>query len=225
MYAPWRLSGESVVGLAWCRKSLGPMASGLSSMRGPVLIVGVRYNGSPVGPYTELAIGEPARLGARIGWCFTTMVVDSPSARSHGLSNWGFPKELGSLTWERDGDDRSLHWAERQLVVHGVPSRLRLPMLVPVRALQRRSDGPVVVPGRLRGVARTARVTVEVEADDPLAPIAGRHWGLTVDSLRFVVRPARQPFGFTSSLRAPLDAPEPALSSSIPNTGAYSSVG
>ena len=225
MAEPWVLSGESVIGLARCRARLGAMPSGIRRVPGPVLVAAVRYAGSPVGPYHELAIGEPARLGIRLGWCITTMVVDSAESRVEGRTGWGFPKELGALTWDRDGDERELHWSERGIVVRGVPTRWRLPALVPVRALQHRDDGPVVVPGRLRGVARLARVTVAVGADDdPLAPLAGPHRGCTVDGMRFVVRLARHPFGITSSLPAPLHPPEPALSSTFPKR-AYSSVG
>lgn len=223
-YAPWVLSGESIVGLARGALPSGPLPDGLRRMPGPFLVSAVRYTASPVGPYLELAIGEPARLGVRLGWCLTTMVVDSADSRIAGRANWGFPKELGSLEWENDGRSRALHWVERDVVVSGEPSRFRLPMLVPVRALQHRGDGPVLVPGRLRGLARLARVTVEAPAEDPWASLAGRHRGCTVDSMRFIVRPARQPFGLTSSLRAPLRAPEPALSSPVP-PGAYSSAG
>lgn len=203
------LTGESVVTLARGGRATGPMPHGLRRVPGPTLIAAVRYTGSPVGPYLALAIGEPARLGPRVGWCITTMVVDSAASRLGGRASWGFPKELGTLSWDRDGDERVLRWAERQVAVRGVPGRLRLPALVPVRALQRRGDGPVVVPGRLRGVARLARVTVEAPTDDPLAPLAGHHRGVTVDGLCFVVRPARHPFGLTSSLRAPLSSTLP----------------
>lgn len=223
-YAPWTLAGESMIGLARCPRSLGPMPAGLARMPGPALLLGVRYTGSPVGPYLELAIGEPARLGARLGWCFSTIVTDSSASRTAGCTNWGFPKEIGTLAWDGDGGERELRWAERDVVLRGEPTRFRIPALVPIRALQRRADGPVVVPGRLRGIARLARVTVEAPPDDPLVPLIGRHPGCTVDSMRFIVRPARRPFGLTSSLRAPLHAPEPALSSPVP-TGAYSSVG
>jgi hypothetical protein len=222
MTAPWVLAGESIVGLARVGGArLGPMPPGVRRVPGPVLVAAVRYGGSPVGPYLELAIGEPARLGVRLGWCITTMVVDSSESRVAGRTAWGFPKELGTLTWDRDGDERQLRWSERGVVVTGVPSALRLPVLVPVRALQRRDDGPVVVPGRLRGVARIARVSVEVGADDDvLAPLAGRHRGVTVDGMRFVVHHARQPFGLGSTLRAaPLHPPEPALSSTFPSRG------
>lgn len=216
------------MGLAWPHRALGSLPPGVHRVPGPVLVVAVRYTGSPVGPYLELAVGEPARLGVRLGWCMTTMVVDSAPSRVGGRAAWGFPKELGTLVWDRDGDERSLRWVERGIAVRGVPARWRLPALVPVRALQRRTDGPVIVPGRLRGIARPARVEVDVSDDgDPLAAIAGAHRGCTVDSMRFVVRPARHPFGLASSLRAPLAAPEPALSSSVPpgRPGAYSSVG
>jgi hypothetical protein len=210
--APWTLTGESLVAVARCPVGLGTTPPGVHRLPfGPTLIVAVRYSGSPVGPYLELAIGEPARLGARPGWCFTTMVVDSPASRLGGRANWGFPKEVGSLVWSEDGDERSLRWVERGVTVRGVPGRFALPALVPVRALQRRADGPVVVPGRLRGRAHLARVSVEVgAADDPLAPLVGEHRGVHVTSMRFVVRPARSPVGFTSSLRAPLRAPLPA---------------
>jgi len=218
--APWVLTGSSIVGLARCPAVLGAVPPGVQRVPGPALVVAVRYDGSPVGPYLELAVGEPARLGLRVGWCMTTMVVDSADSRVDGRANWGFPKEVGTLVWDDAGDGaRSLRWVERSITVTGTPARVRLPVLVPVRALQRRSDGPVVVPGRLRGLARLASVTVDAPADDALAPLTGRHRGMVVDSTRFVVRPARQPVGLTSSLRAPLTAPEPALSSSFTRRG------
>lgn len=208
--APWALTGESLVALARSARPLGPMPVGVHRLPGPCLVVAVRYDGSPVGPYLELAVGEPARLGMRPGWCFTTMVVDSSESRLGGRANWGFPKDLGSLVWETDGHQRSLRWVERGVTVRGTPGRLALPALVPVRALQRRADGPVVVPGRLRGRAHLAPVEVEAPDDDPLAPLTGSHRGVHVASMRFTVRPARAPVGFYSSLRAPLRAPMPA---------------
>jgi hypothetical protein len=224
-FAPWALTGESVVGLARRRGvRLGPLPPGVTAVPGPALIVAARYDGSPVGPYLELSVGVPARLGVRLGWCMTTTVVDAADARSGGRANWGFPTELGTLVWERDGGERSLRWVEREIEVRGVPGRTRLPLLVPVRALQRRRDGPVVVPGRLRGLARLATVSVSAPRDDVLAALTGQHRGITVDSMRFLIRPARTPFGLASTLRAPLAAPEPALSSSVP-PGAYSSAG
>lgn len=210
--APWVLGGESIVAVA--RGPSGPrppLPHGLARMPGPVLLVGACYTGSPVGPYLELAVLEPARLGLRPGWCTTTMVVDSAESRMGGRLNWGFPKELGTLLWKADGPLRELRWAERDVVLRASARRFALPLLVPVRSLQRRDDGPVVVPGRLRGRARLARTELSVPEGDRLAGIAGDHPGFVVSGMRFVVRPARQPVGLTSTLLAPLRAPVPAL--------------
>jgi hypothetical protein len=214
--APWALQGESLVALARCRTQLGPLPGDLGRVPGPALVVANRYTDSPVGPYLELAIGRLARLGARPGWCFTTMVVDNADARKGGQLNWGFPKELGKLLWRQDGDERELRWVDRDLCVRGIPSRFALPFLVPMRSLQHRADGPVVVPARLRGRARPASITVYAPQDDPLAGLGGTHRGLHVSSMKFVVRPARRPVGIASTLLAPLRAPEPALVSSAP---------
>ena len=96
------------------------------------------------------------------------------------------------------------------------PSVLVLPVLVPMRALQRRGDGPVVVPGRVWGRAHAAAVHVYAPAGDPLAPLGGRHRGVHLAGMHFRVKPARRPVGFSSTLLAPLRAPEPALSLSAP---------
>lgn len=211
-FAPWTLTGESLVGLVRCPPVSSTLPFGLARLPGPVLVVAVCYTDSPVGPYLELAVGEPARLGARPGWCITTMVVDSAESRIGGRLNWGFPKQLGTLLWEVDGAERRLRWTERSIEITGRASGVPLPFLVPVRSLQRRTDGPVVVPGRLWGRARLTRLHVSVPADDPLAGLAGSRRGVHVAGMRFLIRPARQPVGLASTLRAPLRAPEPALS-------------
>ena len=215
-FAPWRLEGEGIAALARWRgpgSRRAPLPAGLRHAPGPCLIVGVRYTDSPVGPYLELAIGEPARMGLRPGWCITTMVVDSPDSRVGGILNWGFPKELGTLRWSADGSSRELVWEERGIAVRATLRTGAVPVVVPVRSLQRRTDGPVVVPGRLRALAHPARVTFQTFPGDELAPLAGERTGAVVSSMRFVVHPARHPAGLLASLRAPLRAPEPALSS------------
>jgi len=210
-HAPWVLGGESIMALASNRTPVGELPEGLGRMPGPCAVIAARYDDSPVGPYRELAVGQPAHLGARPGLCITTMAVTSVDSRLGGRVNWGFPKELGTLVWLDEGEDRVLRWEERSIVIRATPIGPPLPVLIPLRALQRRADGPVSVMGRARGRGRVARVEVDVPEDDPLAGLTGRHRGLIVSGMRLVVSPARRPVGLTATLRAPLRAPEPAL--------------
>jgi hypothetical protein len=205
------MGGESLLALASVKEPLGDLPEGLRRVPGPSSITAARYDESPVGPYRELAIGQPAHLGARLGLCITTMVVTSVDSRLGGRVNWGFPKEMGTLVWLDEGDDRVLRWEERDIVVRASPVGPPLPVLLPLPALQRRADGLVSVRGHARGRGRVARVDVEVPADDPLAGLAGRHRGLMIAGMRLVMNPARRPVGLTATLRAPLRAPEPAL--------------
>jgi hypothetical protein len=210
-HAPWLLGGESLLALASVKQPLGDVPEGLHRVPGPCSITAARYDESPVGPYRELAIGQPAHLGARLGLCITTMVVTSVDSRLGGRVNWGFPKEMGTLVWLDEGEDRVLRWEERDIVVRASPVGPPLPVLLPLRALQRRADGLVSIRGHTRGRGRVAHVEVEVPADDPLAGLAGRHRGLMIAGMRLVMNPARRPIGLTATLRAPLRAPEPAL--------------
>ena len=210
-HAPWLLGGESLLTLASAKEPLGDLPEGLGRIPGPCSITAARYDESPVGPYRELAVGQPAHLGARLGLCITTMVVTSVDSRLGGRVNWGFPKEMGTLVWLDEGEDRVLRWEERDIVVRASPVGPPLPVLLPLRALQRRADGLVSIRGHTRGRGRVAHVDVEVPADDPLAGLAGRHRGLMIAGMRLVMNPARRPVGLTATLRAPLRAPEPAL--------------
>ena len=210
--APWALAGECF--LCWARwpGDRPDLPDDLHRLPGLCTVTAARSEQTPVGPYRELAVADPARLGARPGMCVTTMVVDSVDSRLGGRLNWGFPKELGTLRWEEAGEERSLTWEERKVAVRATPSGPALPTWLPFRALQRRADGMVVVPGRLRGRARRATVEIEALDDDVLAGLAGRHHGVLVSGLHLVVDPARRPSGVLATLRAPLTAPEPALS-------------
>jgi hypothetical protein len=210
-HAPWLLGGESLLALASARQPLADVPEGLRRVPGPCSITAARYDDSPVGPYRELAVGQPAHLGARLGLCITTMVVTSVDSRLGGRLNWGFPKEMGTLVWLDEGEDRVLRWEERNIVLRASPVGPPLPVLLPMRALQRRADGLVSIRGHARGRGRVAHVHVEVPADDPLAGLAGRHRGLLIAGMRLVMNPARRPVGLTATLRAPLRAPEPAL--------------
>ena len=185
---PWLLRGECVAALV--RPGLpDPLPTGIERLPGPSLLVAARYDTSPVGPYLELAVASPARVGARPGLCVTIMAVDSEQSVLGGRSNWGFPKELASLSWAANGDERSLAWDDGGMAVTARPRGPAVPVLAPVVCLQPRSDQPVLVPGWLRGRARWAQVTVRAGADagDPLWALAGRHQGLLVTRLRLVV--------------------------------------
>ncbi|MCA1656985.1 MAG: acetoacetate decarboxylase family protein [Actinobacteria bacterium] len=212
-HAPWDLGGECILGLAGGRLTTGhDLPEGLHRLPGPCSFVASRYDDSPVGPYRELAVGEPARLGARVGMCITTMAVTSVDSRLAGRVNWGFPKELATLVWLHEGDARVMRWEERGIVVRATPSGPTLPVMVPLVALQRRADGLVTVRGGMRGRGHLARLEVTVPPDDPLAGLGGTHRGLLVSGMRLVVNAARRPVGWSTTLRAPLRAPEPALS-------------
>jgi len=200
------------MGVASASPAPGDLPDGLRRLPGPCSITATRFDDSPVGPYRELAVAQPAHLGARVGMCVTTMVVTSVDSRLGGRVNWGFPKELGTLVWLDEGDDRVLRWEERNVVVRATPTGPPLPVLLPLRALQRRADGLVSVRGHVRGRGRVARLEVDVPDDDSLAGMRGRHLGLMVSGMRLVMSPARRPVGLAATLRAPLRAPEPALS-------------
>lgn len=241
--APWSLSGSCVV--AWVRVGsgvrslLGGLPAGVVGLPGPGVLVGASYTSSPVGPYVELALAVPARLGLRPGLCVVWQLVSSPSARAAYRSNWGLPAVVGPLSWSVDGAGS---WAVRcedpGLELRGHGGRVvGVPLVLPMRSLQRRADGPVVLPRRMFGLARPARTSVSV-GDDPLAlalgapgtGLAGSHFGMLLSSVRMTALPARHPAGFWSSLRAPLQVAEPVMSTAadqlqLPPARACSSVG
>jgi len=210
-FAPWIMRGESIVGAARLRGRRSWLPDGLAVMPGPALVLATRFTESPVGPYLRLAIAEPARLGMRPGWTLTTVVVDSVHARVGEQLNWGIPAELGTLRWSSRDNERELLWEERQVGV-GVACRgPRIPVKVPLRSLQERDDGPVVVPGRIGGMARFGPVTVTVSSRDELDWASGRHRGFLVTGLQQIMREARHPIGLRSTLLAPQRAPNPVL--------------
>ena len=192
----WTGTGECLVGLARCPGGIGTPPSPLRPISGLVLIVAARYATSPVGPYLELVVSEPVRLGARIGTCATVMVVNSVGSLEAGRANWGFPKEMGTLSWSVEGKDVSLHWEERALVVRGRPIGNNFPALVPFRSLQVREDRPVRFGGFAKGRGRFCRVEVDADPGDPLMCLAGRHRGihLTAGTVRMnAARPIQPP--------------------------------
>src|SRR3954471_15923865 len=126
--APWALVGECMVAVVAGRsrprrERAGTWPAGVTRLPGPAVLVAMRYTDSPVGPFLELVVAEPARLGLRPGLCVTTSVVSVPGARVGGRLGWGFPRELGRLTWASDADWRRLGWEDRGIEVRGRPGR------------------------------------------------------------------------------------------------------
>jgi hypothetical protein len=230
---PWRMVGESVVafvgggGGSWGAAVRGLLPPGVRSLPGPAVVVGVSYTSSPVGPFVELSVGVPARLGLRPGLCVVFQVVSVPEARTAYRSGWGLPATSEpSLTWSSTaGSVVELSCPALGFSLSGTAAGPGVPMVVPMRSLQHRTDGPVVLPRRLLARVRRARTSVHVEGGAPAASAAGAfedersflslfagdHPGICLSGARILARPARQPAGLWSSLRAPLVVGEPAV--------------
>lgn len=225
---PWLLHGEGM--LAWVAgRPTHPLLlpPGLSPLPGPAAVVAMRYDDTPVGPYVELSVAVPARLGLRPGLCTVAMVVTSSEALAECRRSWGLPAELGDLRWsaggaggtagdEGGGGERTVAWDERGLVFTGkaVGPSVLAPM-VPVRSVAWRPSGTVVLARRLRARVRLARCRVDVaDADDDLSWLAGRHPGMDLAGARIVAQAARRPAGVLSSVpwreRSGGTFPEPA---------------
>ena len=120
--APWELAGECVVALVRSAAARPPLPAGLHPLPGPLVVTAARFTESPVGPLPG-ALGGASRpgWGPGSGCASPSMVVDSAESRLGGRVNWGIPKELGTLRWLADGDDRTMAWEERDVVVRAVP--------------------------------------------------------------------------------------------------------
>jgi hypothetical protein len=235
---PWRMAGEAIVSFASLRSGAGAGARaivrsslprGVRPLPGPAVVVGVRYDSSPVGPFVELSVGVPARLGLRPGLCVVFQVVSAPSARASYRSSWGLPASVEpTLEWTSlAGRVTTLRCEALDFSLTGEAVGPGVPMVLPLRSVQRRADGPVVLGRRMLARVRRARTAIEV-ADGGVGPgagagagaeaawsderaflarFAGAHPGLHLAGARILARPARQPAGLWSSLRAPLVAP------------------
>ena len=204
-HAPWALRGEAIVCLS---RKWPPVAlpDGIAAAPGPTAVAAVRYTDSPVGPFLQLMVLVPARLGAHPGWTVACAVVDKPDAMLGFRMNWGVPASLGELRWfARDGV-RQLLWEDRDLSVKARGHGFGVPMVLPHRMVLARADGPVVVPDRLWGIFRPSIVVIEASARDELDVLVGRHLGATVDGVHRTIAPARTPVGLLAPLRAPAAA-------------------
>ncbi len=210
--APWTLSGEVVV--AFVRRPPGGDAAvlpaGLQPLPGPAVVWAGHWGQTPVGPFSELAVAVPARLGLRPGLCITMSVVNNADARLAGRLGWGMPRQVGALRWLAVGPHRTLVWSERDIEVQAAVRPGAGPFTKGLRGLQRRSDGPVVVPARFSGWIRRARVEIAVPPGDGLVSLAGSRRGWIVNGRSLVLEPSRRPSGLLRTLLAPTAPPETA---------------
>ncbi len=208
--APWSLTGEVVVALVRRPRGgdAGALPAGLQPLPGPAVVWAGHWAQTPVGPFTELAVAVPARLGLRPGLCITISVVNNSDARMAGRLGWGMPRQLGSLRWLATGPQRTLAWADRDIEVRAEVRPGAGPFTKAWKGLQRRSDGLVVVPARLSGWIRRAHVTIEVPDGDGLAPIGGSRGGWVISGRTLVLEPSRRPTGLRGTFLAPRLEPE-----------------
>lgn len=208
--APWTLTGEVVVTLVRRPSGgdAGVLPPGLQPLPGPAVVWAGHWAQTPVGPFSEVAVAVPARMGLRPGLCVTMSVVNNADARLAGRLGWGMPRQLGSLRWLAIGPQRTLSWAEREIEVRAEVRPGVGPFTKAWRGLQHRSDGLVVVPARLSGWIRRARVTIAVPPGDGLEPLAGSRAGWVISGRTLVLEPSRRPSGWLRTLVAPRVAPE-----------------
>ncbi len=211
--SPWALFGEGMIGFArHRRRRFSDLPKGMHRVPGPIVILAERFVDSPAGPFVCLSIGEPVRVGLRIGMHFGISVINSEPALKAGEEHWGFPHELGSLRWWSEAGVRSVVWAERDIQVRATIKGRPLPLLFPVSSLQARAGGPVVVPSRFQSLVRRSSIEVIItDPDDPLAPLAGRHRGFTLSGLAMHRRAVKRATGWLNPLRGVLKAPEPGV--------------
>ncbi len=170
------------MGVVWSPHAVGVVPPPLRRAPGPILVIGARYATSPVGPYVELAVVEPVRLGARPGMCATVMVVDSAASLDAGRARWSFPKQLGTLRWSSGGGGTArLRWDEGDVEVNSRPIGPEGPIPCPAWCLQSGDAGVVATGAFLRGRGRLASVRVDTGPGSPVAALAGRHPGVCVD--------------------------------------------
>jgi len=182
---------------------VGTLPVGLQPLPGPAVLWAGHWAQTPVGPFSELALAVPARLGLRLGLCITMSVVNNADARLAGRVGWGMPRQLGSLRWLALGPQRTLAWSERNLEVRAEVRPGAGPFTKALRGLQRRGDGPVVVPARLSGWIRRAHLEIEVGPDDDLAALTGPRRGWVISGRSLVLEPSRHPSGLLRTLLAP----------------------
>lgn len=185
--APWR--ARCSITMWWHgagRAALDVFPAALRPQRvSAVAWVLVRYQDTPVGPYSEVA-AMPLPAGFRPTLHLPFITVDSLPSIAGGRGNWLLPKALASFAWTDRGasvvpvEPADPAW---RLTVDASPVGPPLPYVMPYTLHQVGADGqPRRFRTRLAGIGRYARVEVEGSAEGPLAALLrpGRHRGAVV---------------------------------------------
>lgn len=156
----------------------------------------VRYEDTPVGPYSELAAtrlpDDPEGYGT-----IPFIVVDSLPSIVGGRVNWLLPKALANFTWSPATHSVTASAVEPAIPAWSAtitiqPSGDSSQLAVPNRLEQVTGDGTARrFTGKLTGSFRPARVTVDAQADGPLAGLlhSGSYDGGLMTDCRFAVGP------------------------------------
>lgn len=217
--SPWALFGEGMIAFArHRRRRLTKLPKGMHRVPGPIVILAERFVDSPAGPFVCLSIGEPVRVGFRVGMHFGISVINSEDALKAGDEHWGFPHELGALRWWSEAGVRSVMWDERQIQVRGTIKGRPMPLLFPMSSLPAKAGRPVVVPSKFQSLIRRSSIELLVnDPEDPLFPLAGTHRGFVLSGLAVHRRAVRRATGWMNPLRGVLRSPEPGVAS-MPTT-------
>jgi len=189
----WASAGEVAVALIGGRRPSSDLAPHVKRLPGPGLVVAVRFQASPIGPFTELSVMEPVRRGVHVGMSITRSVVDDDRARRDGFGHWGLPPELGALRWTHDGEAVEVRWDEEGLDLRVEPTRRPVPVVVPMRLLQARNSDPVIGPARIRGLMRVGRAEIGAPAEGAFGMWAGAHRGALIAAQRIRMGPTMRP--------------------------------
>jgi hypothetical protein len=154
----------------------------------------VRYDETPVGPYSEIAATLMADDG--VGH-IPFIVVDSLTSIVGGRANWLLPKALADFEWSEDFRSVAIKpveparpaWSASVTVeAAGEPT----PLTIPSQLQQVSTNGTVGrCVGSMVGAMRSATITVSAGADGPLAALLkpGRYDGTVLADSAFTCGP------------------------------------
>lgn len=120
--APWNLSGEAVILMykfnkAWVEEHGMLPAHLKGKFKGGLgCVILVNYSSSPVGPFQEL-IFMPGKFRKSKMQAITKIYTDSEPSAINGQKNWGLPKEILPMIWEksRNWDQISLYQRDHRV--------------------------------------------------------------------------------------------------------------